>query len=73
MVLWNRLTPKWQFLDFSQYFSTIKQENKVVTPIPGAKELQRNQFSKWYGDQPTDQRTNQRTNKRTNGPMDGPT
>jgi hypothetical protein len=30
--------------------------------IPGAKELQRNQFSKWYGDRRTNQRTNQRTN-----------
>jgi hypothetical protein len=37
----------------------------------------RNQFSKWYGDQPTDQRTNGPTDKRTNGPTDqrtnGPT
>jgi hypothetical protein len=27
--------------------------------IPGAKVLRRNQFSKWYGDRPTDQPTDQ--------------
>jgi hypothetical protein len=37
--------------------------NKEVTPNPrGAKQLRRNQFSKWYGDGPTNQRTNQQTN-----------
>jgi hypothetical protein len=36
------------------------------------KQSRRNQFSKWYGDQPTDGRTNgdQPTDGRTNGPTD---
>jgi hypothetical protein len=41
-------------------------KTRRLLQAPDAKQLRRNQFLKWYGDQPT----NQPTNQPPNGPMD---